>query len=516
MMRQIKQSLFVILLAALLASIPLTLAQGSPATWSPPEFLGNGWWQSLSVDREGTVHVGWYSGEEKDKATRQDIDQLMYRQKPLDGEWTESTDIIYTGMGGFTVRNTLDVTSDGDIFAFYRGHNSHYIARSTVFDILNPLSWTTPQMIADNGYYLDMMVDKNDNIHLVTSYTSTALLRSQSVVEVNPCAFCKDLFHMRSDDRGATWSRTAIISDLPESGSDRPDIWQAPSGRLYISWDEGLDWYIGRGQPKDVRIAYSDDDGLTWSDPIILDGGEAAAELQPIQLAAAEIENGSILAVWRSAILNTIYYQLSDDLGETWTEPRPIPGIAARPNMETSLDDYELITDNFGDAHLFAIARPRDAAASVNSLYHMEYRQGRWLPGRVIAIEPEDKHFLWPKAAFGPLNDIHLTWFETDRFPSGTSTGPTGLEVYYSHRTGNMEPATALAFNPTSTPSPTPELQTLFEATPTPFPTAVPMERVPSANNSDQYVTRTLLTSMFFVTLFCGGVFLAYRNRGRR
>lgn len=425
--------------------------------------------------------------------------------------------MIYTGDGGYTIRNALAVTSDGLLHVAFRGGFAHAFSTAPARAAQTASLWSRPIGINDGGYYLDMVKDRNDVLHLVysgfrvTNETDpTALTIRQA--EYSLCAMCYDLFYRRSADGGKTWSKPSAISLEADSGSDRMNIFEGASGRLYIAWDEGYDWYVGRGVAKDVRIVYSDDGGLTWSDPIILDGG-GFRDRRPIQLAAAELLDGSLLAVWRysSDFDQSIYYQVSTDAGVTWTRPAPIAGLVTRSINDTPLDDYELVVDRLGSASLFVVGQPGPDRRLNAALYHIQYRQGVWLPPvRVFysrTARPE-----WPKAAVGLENDIHLTFF-TRGISEGeinvvSTTGD--LNVYYAHYPGNLA-ANVVPFSPTATLLPTPTLVQNFEPTETPFTIQEKLDYTVAATTNDTYATQTLLGGIVAAGLFCGLVFLLYR-----
>ena len=77
----------------------------------------------------------------------------------------------------------------------------------------------------------------------------------------------QDIFHMRSTDRGDTWSRPTMLNDdgKPENlvGQFHPNVAVAPNGRLDVAW-----WDFrndGGNFANDVYLASSPDNGTTWS-----------------------------------------------------------------------------------------------------------------------------------------------------------------------------------------------------------------------------------------------------------
>lgn len=504
--------------------LPFSVVLGQVAglgVWSPPEFLGDGWWQSVEVDRTGTAHIGWYDVIRPPGVTTStdDKDLLAYVQRSLDGEWTEQTDIYFTGEGGFTVRNAFAVTSDGQIGAYFRGGPRHFFGSSFVENATSAANWNERQVLA-GGYYLDMVVDSDNVFHIVTS--GRALTGSEVAEdadanqETEVCIGCADLIYRRSVDRGRNWSVPFNLTDNKRNGADKPDLWIGPSGRLYANWDVGFDWYAGRGRPEGVAMRYSDDGGVTWSDSVILLGHEENPFQKPMQGAFTELGSGTLMAVWRysSGADASIYYQLSEDVGLNWTDPEPVPRITARHISETGLDDYELLTDHLGNAHLFAVANMPQAPTS--SLIHMEYRQGNWRPGQIVFERVDNVCAEWPKAAVGPQNDIHLTWF-TRSDPSrveelnGCESTTANLDVYYAYRTATMPERMVQAFEATAVPPPTAVAVIQFDPTPTPYPTVEPIERLLVPTTSDVYAAQTLLAAVGVCVLFCGAVFAAHR-----
>lgn len=484
-----------------------TFAQGRAVGWGSPEFLGYGWWQSVTVDRTGTAHIGWYGSlRQSDSAVTEDL--FYYAARSLDGTWTPATDVIYTGRGGYTVRNALAAGGDGTLYALLRRGTDHVFALAPSTEARNPAQWVTLTDFG-TGYYLDLLADSAGVLHALSS--SGVFVDGQSI-EDNPCAFCGDLLYRRSTTGGQSWERVVNLTNSPEAGADRMDIYEGQSGRLYIDWDEGLDWYAGRGSARDVRIVYSEDNGLSWSEPIIL-AGESSA-YKPIQIASTELADGALLAVWRynTYLDDHIYYQISADRGQTWTVPAAVPGMRARDINDTPLDDYDLLTDNVGIGHLFAVGRTEtDDAQAAASLFHVQFRQGQWRRPEIVYPGDRANRPEWPKAAIGPLNDIHLTWFIRYEPLETSNTAATKLQVFYSYRAPTLPDAPTQAFDPTSTPYPTATPDFASRPTATPYPTAEPLERVPRSTTNDLYAIETLLSALFICAVFCGGFYGLYR-----
>lgn len=503
------------LMAAVCPFVGVNAQSEEAGRWSTPQRISSGWWQTIAVDKQGNAHLTWYdSASSSDQVVR---DALWYARRSLSGEWTLPNNVISTTVGGYTVRNAVAATSDGMVHVAYRAGISHFVASVFGLQAENATNWSVGHPVDDSGYYIDMLSDENNVLHLVASGYVDVIKPKVLNAEASPCALCYDLFYRRSEDGGLSWSKPYPFSVDPNTGTDRMNIFEGTSGRLYVTWDEGLDWYVGRGTAQDVRIAYSDDGGLTWSDPVILDGG-ALLERRPIQLSAAELRDGSVMAVWRysSDLDRNIYYQLTTDM-QTWTEPVPIEGLVARYLNDTPLDVFDMLTDRQGRVHLFAVGQPDLGSQANASLYHLIYQQGIWLaPQRIFydpAMRPE-----WPRAVLGPSNDIHLSWFirgirENQQIRNEDFTRI--LQVYYSHFEGNLPVQVMPTFVPTVTPLPSPTPFQLFEPTPTPIPTARPIENSDTSpmQTRDNYAMQVLVGGTLFTMLFCAGLLAFLRLR---
>lgn len=511
-----RKSLLIVVCVCLLSSVfPIFGQDSTLLVWSAPRFLGDGWWQSSALDQQGNLHVTWYGSVDAGDGLTHDA--LYYSMRSYDGTWSAPLDAVYTGDGGLTVRNAVTVTSDGMLHVAYRGGVDHYLASAPVVGSSNAANWNAGIQVGSDGYYLDMIADKNDVLQLVVSERSTIPNADQAqevFAEGAKCFLCFDLFYLRSSDGGAIWSDFVPLSVEPYSGSDRPEIQQGPSGRLYVTWDEGLDWYVSGGQPQDVRMVYSDDQGQTWSKPIIMTGS-AQVDGKPLQGALTEMLDGSLMFVWRYSTNadRNIYYQISTDVGETWTEPSPIPGIVARSINSSSLDHYQLVTDRLGTVHLFAVGQTTASAEVNDALYDIAY-----VPSSQYWVQPQriyysaDERPEWPEAIVGPANDIHLVWFNRGIIP-GSDCNTCILKVYYSYLPGNMSPEPTRQFKPTLTPLPTATIFQNIEPTSTPVPTVQGVVSNLTIMTTDNYVAQSLLGGTLLVALFCVGVILVIRLR---
>ena len=496
-------------------------AQSNPEIirWLAPQYIAQGWFPSISVDETDSVYIGWHGGTDDNELL-----DLLWLDVLRPGEtFGDPVDVVFAAEGGYTVRSALDVSTDGVVYAMYRTHTSHALSNAPAERADSAQEWKQVAHFQNAAYYLDMVVDRNNVIHAISSeqgvnlqIIDTGKLAENALRERFPCAFCSDLIYRRSADGGRTWTSPINLSESID-GSERPDIFEGHSGRLYVTWDEGADWYISQGKYQDVRFIYSDDGGQSWSDVIILSGNELR-HLHPTQFSLTEMNNGNLMAVWRYGLDTDrrIYFQISEDLGQTWTEPEPIPYIVADNVQDSELDKYELITDLTGAVHLFAVGFD-EASLQGPALYHITYIQGSWLIPSRIYYDPDVKRPEWPSAAVGPRNDLHVAWFV--RVGDGVNAADVGtLQVYYSSRTPTLPDRPVLvAYAPTATPVPLPTRIPTFEPTATILPTLAPLDTNTNVKiNRDQYASQTLVGALLAVGLLCGGLLVVTGFRRRR
>ncbi len=490
-------------------------AQSETGRWSLPRAIGPGWFPSIAVDQTNTVHMVWHSGNE----TLADF--LMYTKLAPGGEFEKPLDVVFPAIGGLTVRSALDIDSKGILYTMIRAGTAHQIFSAPASAAGTAANWHRVVDFQNSSYYLSMLVDRNDVIHAVSSehavnfaVVDTGNLAIEALRERFPCLFCADVIYRRSEDNGLLWSQPLNLSGTLE-GADQVEIQEAQSGRLYISWDEGHDMYVNAGVVQDARFVFSDDDGHTWSDPEILLGNG----LYPLrQLALTELRDGRIMVVWRyhNDRDRNIYFQLSDDDGETWTDPEPLPYIYADTAPVSVLDRYELITDLTGAVHFFGVGYDEETQQGP-ALYHLEYRQDSWLLPNRIYYDPKVRRPEWPAAAVGPQNDLHLGWFV--RKGDGKDAGDVGtITVYYASRSATLPDRPVLvAYAPTLTPVPPPTEIPSFAPTPTIIPTLAAINTDVNINrNQDLYAIETVLGALFAVSIMCVGFLVISGFRFRR
>lgn len=274
------------------------------------------------------------------------------------------------------------------------------------------------------------------------------------------CPSCSDIFYRRSTDNGQTWSSPVNLSRSPE-GSTKPQIKLDGQGGVHVTWDEGWDFYTGRGSPQSVAYAHSLDNGETWSSPALFRAPTSVGKPQQITLGVDG--KGQLVIVWRVEAglkpeSRVVYYQVSKDRGNSWSAPRRLEGVVAREWL-SGHDNYTMATDSAGRVHL-ALVTQTTTEPVVYRLVHLEWDGDRWSAPETV-FETEDVPE-WPRLAIGGGNNVFLAWFvraKEDLF----AVGGGRYKVWAAHMR-----ADAPRFAPTPPPTPIPP-------TPTPLPpTATP------------------------------------------
>jgi hypothetical protein len=125
---------------------------------------------------------------------------------------------------------------------------------------------------------------------------------------------------VRSSDNGHTWSSPITVTDdTAQFGSHNfHALTVAPDGTVYVSW---LD---GRTGKSGAYVTHSTDGGRTWAPNVRMSVGETCP---CCRTALAAGPHGVIYAAWRSVIdgdVRDIVLARSEDDGVTWTTPHRV------------------------------------------------------------------------------------------------------------------------------------------------------------------------------------------------
>jgi hypothetical protein len=280
------------------------------------------------------------------------------------------------------------------------------------------------------------------------------------------CPLCADICYRHSTDGGQSWSTPINLSNS-FAGSVKPQVRVGSARNVYVTWEEGEDWYTHEGYPVASMYIYSPDGGNTWMEPITF----AHPLDAPQQVTLGVSAEGELIVVWRLPEKDTFYYQLSTDNGVTWSEPRPIPGVIAKPWAQFSLDAYDAATDSAGHVHLLVLGRLASQEKHLG-LIHLVWNGSEWSsPNRIYASSDPPE---WPRLDVGAGNQVYATWFTRDeRHINDSERGR--YKIWVSSYQASAPSQTPV---PLPTLTPTPALAALEQPTSTltttPTPVIVP------------------------------------------
>jgi hypothetical protein len=423
--------LFVCLLLWKAASVDAGV-RWDPAQRIPSPEATSSWFPDLAVDQHGCVHVVWCETDHdamkraRTPGVPKAFEQLYY--SVWDGStWSSATAISLPQEP--IVRNALTADQDDTLhlllnFSPGPGYDLYY-RQAPAAQGLSAGMWRAPDVMNThwNTYMSDIAAFQH-TLHIVYDDFGD---------REGDCKGCADIFYRRSTDSGRSWAAPLNLRPS-ESGSSRPQLEVDDSGAVHVTWDEGWDRLSGYGTPQYGVYASSLDGGQTWREPVLV----AEPHLTNAQLSAGSTGRGGVMLVWRTTSKEApgMYYLWSLDWGATWSPPRAIPGILARP-WDTPSDIYDLATDAAGHLHLLAVGLPPQAPRlQPPRLYHLEWYGDAW--SAPAPVYDGDWYPEYPHLVIDRGNQLHATWFVR----ADLSSERIAHQVWYAHGQAEALPVT--------------------------------------------------------------------------
>lgn len=386
-------------------------APAAPQGWSTPLRISGptkAWFSEVAVDAEGGVHAFWSAGDSFGDlvvACRPDRDACSSSEQVAKRAGTD---------GHYTPRPAAAVDSAGHLHLIWRAKGE--VVYQKLFLPDPDEGWSKPPNRLGSGAYSAIAVGADDTIHVAIN---TPIFTDQS------CFACGDIVYRRSKDGGISWSKGVNLSQTAD-GSDKPAFALGPQGELALAWEEGHDFYVGKGVGRGITITVSLDGGLTWQPATTF---EDTAD-PPNSPAVGFDRNGALVLVWRHrGAADGVFFRRSNDAGRTWSEPAQIDGLRSRYGAPDELDDLAMARDGAGNLHLLATGR-MDPKAVINALYHAEWNGETWsAPVDMFRTRGAPE---WPRLAIGEGNQLHAVWFER---PEGEvwKSEQNGYGIWYAH-----------------------------------------------------------------------------------
>jgi hypothetical protein len=502
----------------LLALAPAGRAGAQADAWRDAVVLEDsfGWWPSIALDPLGAVHVVWSGGQER--TDRFPLDVVLYRRRDREG-WTVTNDVQASPGEGWTARNGITVSPDGRLHLLYRRRTMIAYSSAPIRSAWSAAAWSAPRLLAyGDPYYADITSDRQGVLHVVWN----SLMTDTDYGSNEDCLSCSDIYYRRSEDGGRTWTVPVNLTRT-KWGSVKPRVRVDEEDTVYVTWEEGYDWFAGSGEPQGVGLIISRDGGRVWGGPKLF-GVDAGAWDDDVPHAPQEIAFGidglGNLVVVYHRVQNAaritddrhVYYQVSNDDGTAWSEPAVIPGVGARTGPDTGLDSYDMASDSQGHLHLVFVGA-RDEDDEGTGVFHVEWDGDSW--GTPEEVYHTEDYCEWPRIAVDSGDGLHLVWHERRRGEIFFAYQTRTIRVMYAERPGRPVAGATLVptatIGPTTSPIPTPMVAR------TPNPTYVPSdESFTGRATADEAATTRLLIAILPVLVLVVSVLLlrGFRIRG--
>lgn len=418
----------------------------------------NSWFPNLAVDSNGIVHIVWC---ETFTTTNGELESIYYSAWNGDA-WSQYVDIVSPALN--IRRNSLVIDQHDVLHMTYIDSpegNPYRLGYSSVeaTDAFSAANWAPVRFLNDRGVsYFSEISSFGDTLHVVYEDTGNAS---------RDCIQCADMFYRRSMDGGFSWE-APIRLKITETGSSRPHISVDQNGDIFVTWDEGWDRLTGVGVPQYGVFMYSQDLGVTWSQPMEI----AYPDNSNSQMVVESNGQGGIMLVWRTISPNYpgVYYIWSNDYGQTWTQPATLASFVSR-EVINYFDSYDMATDSAGHIHLLAtghLVASEGQREGPAGLYHFEWDGQRWYPPTQVyhgGLIPE-----FPRLVIERGNQLHTTWFV--RYAAFDPRNPS--EIMYARGVSG-----APMLDPVATMTPTAAVEdepgnVFIQPTTTPVPVTTP------------------------------------------
>jgi hypothetical protein len=321
---------------------------------------GNDEYPHVMTDKMGNWIAVWYSHNDLAGTIGIDPDILIARSTDNGVTWTDpvplntnaGTDdrfdflpkVTTDGAGNWVAAWRLATTTDEDADIL--------IARSTD----NGVTWTDPEPLNTNA-----ATDTGDDLHqdIVTDNAGNwvAVWYSDDQLD-GTIGTDQDILVARSTNNGVTWTDPEPLNTNAgtDSGSDwTPVVTTNDAGNWVVVWASTDDFGGTMGEDRDILVARSTDNGVTWTDPEPLNTNAATDTGDDVRPRVATDGAGHWIAVWDSwdALGDTIgtdqdiLIARSTDNGVNWTDPVPVNTNAG---TDSGVDrDPRLTTDSAGN-----------------------------------------------------------------------------------------------------------------------------------------------------------------------
>ncbi|MEM8963775.1 MAG: sialidase family protein [Acidobacteriota bacterium] len=298
------------------------------------------------------------------------------------------------------------------------------------------VTWTEVDLPAPSPLTLDLAcdiaVDDNGDVNVIFN----------SLTCIGIC-FNEETYFTRSTNGGDTWSNPIEVQDgnlvgfsnqncppaqdnrciSPFGGIDIDNTGGPCDGRIYVAFS---DWLAGGVVTTDVFLRYSDNNGTTWSSPVMInDDGTQTTQFHPWLV--VDESDGSVVVGWHdtrndpTSNRETDYYiARSIDCGETF-----------EANIQVSQPSAEFNNAGISYSNVNTTANPGRNPNQYGEYLGLDVIDGvaymAWGDSRhyfpASTADPQDENVGFAKIDFG-LEDIFSDGFESGDTTAWSSTVP--------------------------------------------------------------------------------------------
>ena len=407
-----------------------------------------------------------------------------------DGEsWTQPNDIISIPDEAIADFISVAIDSNNRLHAVWTGQEKFYYSSAPSSQAYSAHAWSKPVALAGNSARSAYMIN-------IAADHATGALHVAYATRGEEAG----VYYTRSTNGGLDWEMPVKLSvaldDLEDSFSGVRIIVD-DAGRLHAVWQTNQ----SEGYGQAIYYAHSLDQGQTWSQPVQLGyrGPNDFDVGSPYIVARGKSELHLIYYAGAHPIGR--YHRISQDGGNTWSEPYPI-----LTDME-GINGYVVpVVDGAGQMHLIINMRTRDT--QIVGIYYSSWLGTGWSPVVPLATaDPYGPSAHYTAATVGLGNELHVVW---------TAIHPG--EIWYLRGLApGVTPAPTVIQQPqTATPTPSPtDIGHSQTVTVTPQPTALPFDSQTSPPPPTS-ANAPLLYGVGASVLVVASAIIALRLRARR
>lgn len=373
---------------------------------------------SIATDYLGNVHVAWL-GYSDYGGSGGDADIFYKRWDALSSSWT-SAEVVSEGSTEASVFQSLTVDKNGNVHIAWRDQTSDFLGSGVDDDIFyrrydsSTSSWSSIELIStvssSDCRECCLVTDSSGNIHIAW----------RDATDYDGAGTDSDIFYRFWNADTTSWLATEVVS-IESSGSCAfPSLIVDSSGFVHISWQD-LSIYGTEGGDWDIVYKNRNPSTDQWSKTEVVSTGFSNESKEPsigIDLA------GNIHVAWEQwvdlGLEKEIYYKLLDKQSASWTSLKLI-SVTGEPNLARA---PFLAVDSFGNIHIawFDSANYSISGTDVDVLYRCwESSSKTWSTTNVVSTESTDLSE-YPSLAIDIAGTIHIAWHDTtDYLSSGTN-----------------------------------------------------------------------------------------------